>query len=64
MDTKLQDQCICRICPSHEDCGEPIGYCLPEVHKSSCITSELGCVCTGCPVWEKLKLDREYYCLR
>jgi len=62
MDKKLQDQCICPMCPSYVNCGEPLAFCLAE--KSKCIRSENGCVCPGCPVYEQMGLNREYYCLR
>lgn len=64
MDKKLQDQCICAMCPSFVNCNEPLAYCLPEVGISKCIKSEVGCVCPGCPVYEKLGLDHQYYCIR
>jgi len=64
MEKNLQDQCICAMCPSYVNCGEPLGYCLPDVGISKCIKSEVGCVCPGCPVFEKMGFDREYYCIR
>lgn len=63
VDEELQAQCICAMCPSFKDCGEPIGYCLPGVATSTCIKSELGCVCPGCPVYDQLELDSDYYCI-
>ena len=41
-----------------------VGLLHPEVHISKCIKWESGCACPVCPVFDKLKLDREYYCLR
>jgi len=52
------------MCPSYVKCGEPLAYCLPEVSISQCIKSELGCICPGCPVQEKMGFDKDYYCLR
>jgi len=64
MGKDLQAQCICAMCPSYVKCGEPLAYCLPEVGVSKCIKAEVGCVCPGCAVYEKLDLKREYYCIR
>jgi hypothetical protein len=64
MDKKLQEQCICPMCPSFVKCGEQPAFCLPEVGVSKCIKSEVGCVCPGCPVYEKMGFNREYFCIR
>lgn len=64
MDENLAKECLCPMCPSYVKCDEPIAYCIPEVHTSKCIKWESGCACPVCPVFDKLKLDREYYCLR
>jgi hypothetical protein len=64
MDEKLQQECICPMCPSYVKCGEPLAYCLPGVSISQCIKSELGCICPGCPVQEKMGYTKDYYCLR
>lgn len=62
VDKALQAQCICVECPSYVECGEPLAYCLVE--PSKCIKTEQGCICGGCPVFEKMNFDRYYYCLR
>lgn len=62
VDEELQAQCICRGCPSYVDCGEALAYCLVGISK--CIKTEQGCICSSCPVFEKMNFDRLYYCLR
>ncbi|MBP2146931.1 hypothetical protein J2129_002385 [Methanofollis sp. W23] len=56
--------CTCTECPSFEDCGEEGGYCFPSIGMSACITAEKGCICGGCPVYEKMGLEHIYYCSR
>lgn len=56
--------CICSVCPTYVDCGEKLAFCMPEAGKSKCITSEVGCVCPGCPVQVELNYQHEYYCTR
>ena len=45
--------CICKMCPTWNDCREEIAYCLAATGKSTCIADELGCLCPGCVVLEK-----------
>ncbi|WOF17294.1 DUF2769 domain-containing protein [Methanoplanus sp. FWC-SCC4] len=56
--------CTCKSCPSFEDCGENGGFCFPTIGKSSCIKTENGCICGGCPVYEKMGLKNIYFCIR
>jgi hypothetical protein len=56
--------CICRLCPSFYECGEILAFCMPDGGKSICITSEVGCVCPGCPVQQTMGFSHEYYCTR
>ena len=55
--------CVCRMCPSYFDCGEPLAFCLAESGKSQCITTERGCMCPGCPVQTEMRLKHDYYCI-
>ena len=61
---QAQDLCICKMCPSYFDCGEKIAYCMPKAAISKCIKIERGCVCPGCPVWESMHYQYDYYCTR
>jgi len=61
---QAQGMCICTTCPSYFNCGEKIAYCIPEAGKSKCIKIERGCVCPGCPVWENMHFQHDYYCTR
>lgn len=63
MENNYQKKCICRMCPSYVNCGEPLAYCLPEWDTSKCITTKAGCVCPGCPVYEEKGFSKAYYCL-
>ena len=56
--------CICKMCPTWNDCKEEIAYCLAATGKSTCIVDELGCLCPGCIVLEKEGLQHVYYCIR
>lgn len=56
--------CICGSCPSYFNCGENLAFCLWESGKSKCISSEVGCICPGCPVQQELGFQKIYYCTR
>ncbi len=58
------DLCICPGCPSWVECGEHGGFCFVTIGKSSCIEKERGCHCPGYPVYEKMNLNFDYYCIR
>ncbi|MGC9514911.1 DUF2769 domain-containing protein [Methanocrinis sp.] len=58
------DMCTCKSCPSFVECGEEGGFCFVTIGKSGCISEEKGCICGGCPVYEKMELSKMYYCLR
>ena len=51
------------MCPSYVKCDELKAYCLPDISASKCITTELGCICPGCPVQEMKGYTGDYYCL-
>ena len=59
---KAREACICITCPSYFNCGEKIAYCMPQAAKSQCIKTEMGCVCPGCPVWQQMGFQSDYYC--
>lgn len=63
MDNNYQKRCICKMCPTYVECGEPLAYCLPQYGSSKCITVKSGCVCPGCPIYEEKGFTREYYCI-
>lgn len=54
--------CICGMCPSYFDCGEPLAFCMGG--KSRCIRNESGCLCPGCPIQEQLGFRGDFYCTR
>ena len=58
------DLCICKKCPSWIECNELGGFCSPLIGKSKCILNKNGCICGGCPVYEKMNLSHMYYCIR
>ncbi|KTB48915.1 DUF2769 domain-containing protein [Dehalogenimonas alkenigignens] len=55
--------CLCRICPSYVECGEPTAFCL-GTNPSKCINAEAGCLCLGCPLWVKKAFRHVYFCTR
>lgn len=61
--------CICKGCPSYEDCSAKggqaeLGFCFPSIGKSDCIAAEKGCICGGCPVTPKMGLKNIYFCTK
>ncbi len=59
--------CICRSCPTYIAWGKEddyVGYCLPSRGRSKNITTEKGCYCGTCPVYEMYKFLTQYYCTR
>jgi hypothetical protein len=58
------DLCICPTCPTWVACGEKGGFCFPTISTSSCIREEKGCICGGCPVFEKMGLKHIYFCTK
>jgi len=60
---EIQELCICRECPTWDECAKEIGFCFPGVGKNRCIRKDLGCICGKCPVSEKYELNQEYYCI-
>ena len=58
------DQCICTSCPSWVEGGNRGRCCLPDPGRSRRAIKELGCICGGCPVTEKLGLKYDYFCTR
>lgn len=61
---QAQTECICELCPTYESCGESLAFCVWEAGTSKCIKKDNGCVCPGCAVAEKLRMKRDYYCIR
>ncbi|MCW3997579.1 MAG: DUF2769 domain-containing protein [Candidatus Bathyarchaeota archaeon] len=58
--------CICRACPSYNDCAKENGELLYCSLGSSptCITEATVCICTGCPVTSKMGLKNLYFCTK
>ena len=56
--------CTCSNCPSWVECDEKGGFCFPTIGESKCILEEKGCICGGCPIYEKMKLSHMYYCTK
>jgi hypothetical protein len=62
---QAEAECVCRMCPTYFDCGEPLAFCVWRTGRSRCITTEQGCICTGCPVYVEEEFVTEgYYCTR
>ena len=60
----ITELCICKKCPSWIECNELGGFCSNSIGISKCILDENGCICGGCPVYDKMKLSHMYYCIR
>ena len=58
--------CVCPSCPTYNECAKEKGelfYCaLGE--SPTCIIKESGCICSACPITEKMGLTNEYFCTR
>jgi hypothetical protein len=54
--------CLCPMCPTYFDCGEPLAFCLGAGGKSDCIVVDSGCICPGCPVQGQTGYQHVYYC--
>lgn len=57
-------ECICRECPSYNECmksGMEGLYCARG--KSLCDLERRGCICTQCPISRTYKLFGGYYCV-
>jgi hypothetical protein len=58
------ENCTCMSCPSWVECDEEGGFCFQTIGKSRCIKEEKGCICGGCPVYDKLELKHLYFCTK
>jgi hypothetical protein len=63
MEKNYEKLCICAMCPTYVNCGEPKAFCLYTQGKSKCITTMHGCICPGCPVHEEKGFLKDYYCI-
>jgi hypothetical protein len=54
--------CLCPGCPTYVKCDESVAFCLYPEGKSSCISTERGCLCGGCPVHDMQGFAYGYYC--
>jgi len=62
---QAEAECVCRMCPTYYDCGEPLAFCMRPQAKSRCIIVEQGCICPGCPVYIESEFTSEgYFCTR
>ena len=66
---KVMEMCTCKRCPSYKDCAAEggsteLGFCFPDVGKSSCIGEEKGCICPQCPVTPMMQLANTFFCTR
>lgn len=59
----LDEECLCRGCPSYVSCGEMGGYCFRIVGRSKCIKAKRGCECSACPITKMEGLTGTYYCI-
>jgi Zn finger protein HypA/HybF involved in hydrogenase expression len=60
----IQEQCICKTCPTYVSEEKAVGFCHPFISKSEIITEERGCYCPKCPVYKEKKMKNGYYCTR
>lgn len=60
----VEEQCICKTCPSYVPDETKVGFCHSFISKSDVITEERGCKCPRCPVYKKMELKNGYYCTR
>lgn len=60
----VQEQCICKTCPTYVKEEKVVGFCHPLISKSEIITEERGCDCPKCPVYKKMEMKNGYYCTR
>lgn len=61
------EACICRSCPSYNDCStekKELLFCSPEVSRSSCNYRMDGCACGNCTLHLEYDLKSGYYCLK
>lgn len=56
-------QHYCQECPTYDETGET-GLAFCTMGKSDSVTGEGGCMCTGCPVADKMSLEWDYYCIK
>lgn len=66
-EAKISTMCICRGCPTYVALGvedDYVGYCFVGHGRSKKITSEEGCICGTCPVYEMNQYMTNYYCTR
>jgi len=53
----------CGECPTHAGTGEKeLAFCING--KSKIIKEENGCLCSACPINERLLLRWQYYCMK
>ena len=62
----FEPMCNCRACPTYTAHGktEPIVFCHPMRGLNESITSENGCTCGTCPVYDQMKYMTTYFCTR
>jgi len=66
---KRKAQCICDLCPTYQACkGDPKkvdGECaFCTLGASTCIDSEVECLCSTCPLSREMGLAYSFYCTR
>ena len=63
---KNKSLCICKKCPTYNKCAKEKGellYCSFGA-SPTCITEEIACICSGCPLTINMGLINEYFCTR
>lgn len=63
---KNKSLCICKECPTYNKCAKEKGellYCSFGA-SPTCITEEIACICSGCPLTMNMGLKNEYFCTR
>lgn len=61
-----KEKCICRNCPSFNECGKEKRealFCADKIGKGKCAYQMSGCICGMCPVHKENKLKNGYYCI-
>jgi len=63
---KNRAKCICRPCPTYNECmraGDELLFCVTG-KSLTCTFDKKVCLCPSCPVKSILKLSKAYYCIR
>lgn len=65
---QMNDDCICPICPTYNECAkeaDELLFCVTG-KSETCIAKEMGCMCPTCPFAQEYQIGVKYnfYCTR